>query len=90
MHLAFKAGEAGDWAEFLGNDRLSALSSVKLRECCSEVGQVDEDRKSTALLILQKSADFLRRIVESVDGETSSYVCPHCHRYPLEDYIWWV
>ena len=21
---------------------------------------------------------------------TLSYVCPHCHRYPLEDCIWWV
>ena len=19
-----------------------------------------------------------------------SYACPHCHLYPLEDYIWWV
>ena len=21
---------------------------------------------------------------------TLSYVCPHCHRHPLEDYLWWV
>ena len=23
-------------------------------------------------------------------GVTLSYVCPHCNRFPLEDYIWWV
>ena len=24
----------------------------------------------------------------SQGGVTLSYVCPHCHRYPLEDHIW--
>ena len=24
------------------------------------------------------------------EGVTLPYVCPHCHRFPLEDYIWWV
>ena len=28
--------------------------------------------------------------IEGQGGVTLSYVCPHCHRYPLEDYIWWV
>ena len=23
-------------------------------------------------------------------GVTLPYVCPHCHRFPLEDYIWWI
>ena len=23
-------------------------------------------------------------------GVTLSYVCPHCHRFPLEDYTWWI
>ena len=26
----------------------------------------------------------------AADLRTLSYVCSHCHRYPLEDYIWWV
>ena len=37
--------------------------------------------------------DFLRRIVVPVEaqgGVTLSYVCPHCHRFPLEDHIWCV
>ena len=37
--------------------------------------------------------NFLRRIIVLVEGQggvTLSYVCPLCHRYPLEDYIWCV
>ena len=44
-------------------------------------------------LILHKSTDFLRQITVIVEGQGAvilSYVCPHCHRYPLEDYVWWV
>ena len=43
--------------------------------------------------IQQKSTDFLKRIIVPVGGRggvTPAYVCPHCHSYPLEDYIWWV
>ena len=45
--------------------------------------------------ILQKSTDFLRRVIvpdEGQGGVTLSYVCPDVHQYPLEDYIcfWWV
>ena len=28
--------------------------------------------------------------VEGQGGVTLSYVCPHCHRVPREDYIWWI
>ena len=63
MRQAFKAGKAGDWTEYLENDRLSAWSCVELRECHSEVEQEDEDRNSIAQLILQKSTDFLSRII---------------------------
>ena len=28
--------------------------------------------------------------MESRKGSHLSYVCPHCHRYLLENYIWWV
>ena len=24
----------------------------------------------------------------STEGSHCDYVCPHCHRFPLEDYIW--
>ena len=58
-----------------------------------EVRQEDEVRRSIAHVILQKSTDLLKRIIVPVEGQggvTTSYVCPHCHRYPLEDHIWWV
>ena len=65
----FEAGKAGDWADVLDNNKLSAWSSVKLRECHSEVEQEDEDRKSITRLFLRKSAHFLRRIIVPVDGQ---------------------
>ena len=54
--------------------------------------QDDDQRKSIVQQIMQKSTDFLRRIIVLVEGQggvTLSYVCLHCHRVPLEDYIWW-
>ena len=57
------------------------------------VRQDDDQRKSMVLQNLQKSTDFLRRItmpVQRQGGVTLSYVSPHCHRFPLEDYIWLV
>ena len=50
------------------------------------------DSKSVVQKILQKSTNFLRRVVVPVEGQggvTLSYVCPQCHRYPLEDCNWW-
>ena len=72
-------------------DKLNAWPSVKLRESYSEVEQKDEERKSIVQQILDKSTDFLRRVTVPVEGQgavTLSYVCPRCHRYPLEDCIW--
>ena len=91
MRQAFKAGKWGDRTHFPKHDKLSGWAGVKVRECYSEVEQIDEDRKSRAQLILQKRTDFLRRIIapnDGVGGVTMSYVCLHCHRYPLGDYIW--
>ena len=36
--------------------------------------------------VLQKSTDFLRRFI----APHTSFVCPHCHRYPHGDCTWWV
>ena len=60
---------------------------------CIEVEQEDQDRNSIAQLILHESTSFLRRIIGPVGGPgetTLSYVCPRCHRYPFDHYIWWV
>ena len=93
MRQALKAGSSGDWAEFLKNDNLNAWSSAKLRESDSEVEREDEERKCIVQQILQKSTDFLRRIIVPVEGQggvTLSYVCLRCHQCPLGDNIWWV
>ena len=39
------------------------------------------------------STDYLRRVIAptGVQGRvTMSYLCPHCHSFPMEDYVWWV
>ena len=38
--------KAGDWADLVISDKLTAWTSKKLRECYSEVEQEDEERKS--------------------------------------------
>ena len=66
---------------------------MKIQECYREVSQEDDPRKSIVQQTLKKSTGFLRRIIAPIGrkgGVTLSYVCLHCHRYPLEDYIWWV
>ena len=83
MRKTFSAGKSGDWEEFLENDRLSAWRSVKVGECYNGVG---EDRQGIAQQIMQKTTDFLRRIIAPVGGQggdTSSYVCFACHCAPL-------
>ena len=49
-------------------------------------------RQSIVQEILRTRTDLLRRIIVPVEerrGITLPYVCPHCHQFPLEDYIWW-
>ena len=84
MRQAFEAGKSGDWTDFLEHDRLSVWTGVK-------VEQMDEDPKSMAQLILQKTTDFLRIIIapnDGLGGVTLWYARLHCQRYPLGDYIW--
>ena len=48
--------------------------------------------RSLYRIFLRNSTHFLRRIIVPVEGQggvTLSSVCPHCHRFPLEDHIWW-
>ena len=90
MRQAIKAEKAGDWADLVKGDKLNAWTSAKLRVCFCEVEQEEEERNSMVQHISQKSTDFLRRIIVPVEGQggvTLSYVCPHCHRYPLEEAV---
>ena len=52
--------------------------------------QDDDQRHRIVQQIVQKCTDVLRRTIVPVEGQggvTQSYVCRHCQRYPLEDYI---
>ena len=66
-----------------------------MKECYNEVAQEDDDRQGIVQYILRKNTDFLKRIIVPVEGQGGvgsllSCVCPHCHRFPLEDFIWCV
>ena len=81
------------WTNSRETARLSVWTSANVRECNNDVEQEDEGRQSIVKDIVRTSKDFLRRIIVPVEGQggaTLSNVCPHCHRYPLEDHIWWV
>ena len=63
---------------------------MKIEECYHDARQKDDQRKSFVQQILQKSTDFLRRIIDGREGS-------HCRRCalaavvsPIEDYNWWV
>ena len=84
---AIRAGRADDWSELRKTDEVNPWTWSKLQEFYHEVKQVDDQRKSV-VQIMQRSTDFLRRIIVPVEGQGRvplSWVCPHCHRYPLED-----
>ena len=64
--------------------------STQERECYDEVEAEDEGRLSIAQDILRESTVCLRTFLAPNDGATSftlSYVCPHCHCFPLEVHL---
>ena len=87
-----KSGDGENYLDvFLKDDRLSTRASAKVVECCNEVEAEDEGRVIVAQDILRKSTESKRMIIapsDGVGGVTLSYVCPHCHCFPCEDYIW--
>ena len=97
VRRAYHAGKSGDWGrylqEFRKDDKLSEWASMKVKASYEKVEAVDIGRLSSAQDMLRKSSDVQRRIIAPNDGSggvTLSYVCPHCHCFPLEDNIWWV
>ena len=91
------AGKSGNCEgfkeEIWQKGKFSEWAYAGLKEAYDKVASEDVGRLSIAQDILRKSTDSLRRIVAPVDrmgGVTLSYVCPYCHCFPLEDYIWWV
>ena len=97
MRRACCAGRSGNREgqkeEFQKHGKISVRASFKVKECHEKVESEDIGRLSIAQDILHESIGFLRRVVApvgGVGGVTSSYVCPHCRCFPLEDHIWWV
>ena len=91
VRKAIRTARADDWPELLRRDELNPWTWVKLQGCYYEVRQDEDQRRSIVQKIMQNSTDFLRRIIVPVQGQggvTLSYVCPHCHRFPREAYIW--
>ena len=81
------------FGQFLRNGKLRGWRRARVRECYNKVEQEEEDRQSIAQDILRKSTEFMRRSIVPVEGQGGvalSYVCPHCHLFPLEDHIWWI
>ena len=90
---AVSAGWPDDWSELRKSDGLNPWTMAKLTESYCQAKHDDEKCRSIVQQIMQRSTDFRRRFIVSVEGQggvTLSYVCPHCHRHPREDYIWWV
>ena len=55
---------------------------AKVKESHCQARHEDDQRKSIVQQVMQKSTDFLRRIIVPVEeqgGVTLSYACPHCH-----------
>ena len=74
-------------------EELNPRMMAKLKGSCYQARQEDDQRKSIMQKVMQRSTDFLRRIIAPVQGQggvTLSYVCPHCHQYQLENFNWWV
>ena len=65
----------------LPHDSFRKMLSISLRML------VEWERLSIAQDILRKSMDFSAPI-DGVGGVTLSDVCPRCHCFPLEDYMW--
>ena len=97
MRKSFFATRDGSWEEFRKGcsekEKASEWTLEKIREAYEKVAREEIGRLGIVQEMLRKSTDLLRRIVAPVGGKggvTLSYVCPHCNRFPLEDYVWWV
>ena len=81
VRKAVMAWLADDWSELMRNENLNPRM----------VESYTRHRKSIAKEVMLRSMYFLRRIIALVrvqGGVTLSYVCFHCHRFPLAHYIW--
>ena len=97
MKQAFFAFKRGDWEEYKRTFRIEATATEwafdRIREAFEHVAKDEVRKLSTMQEIMTISTDNLRRIIAPAGGQgvvTTSYLCPHCNGFPIEDYVWWV
>ena len=76
VRKAIKAGRGDDWSVLMKSDELNPRMMAKLKGSCQAEPE-DHQRKSIVQQTMQKSTDFLRRIIVPVErqgGVTLSYV----------------
>ena len=74
VRKAVNAGWAGDWSELTKSEEVNPWVMTKLRE---SYYQEDDQRKGIVQKVMQKSTDFLGRIIAPVEGQGGSH-CPTC------------
>ena len=87
------AGRADDWSELLESDELKTMDDGEAGgELLAGEAGVRSMQERCAAGHAERRARTSRggSYVSGWTGVTMSYVCPHCHRLPLEDCIWWV
>ena len=97
MKKGFTALKGGNWEEYKNTFRKEVKASEwafdRIKEAFERVAQDEAEKVSIVQEIMIRSTDYLRRIIAPVGrqgGVTMSYLCPHCNRFLLEDYILWV
>ena len=84
-------GRQGDWSEWTKGAEVNSWMMVKLTEFHCQVKQDDDQSRSLVQQTLQKSTDFVRRIIVPVEGPGGEPHCRMCaRRLSFEDCIWWV
>ena len=91
MRRAYYAGRSGNWGKlqekYQKDGRFSAWANIEVKELYEKVVCEDVGFLSIVQGILLKSTGVLQRIIApigGVGGVALSYVCPHCHCFPLE------
>ena len=98
MKHGFFALESGEWVEFQKTFRnvvkVTEWACDRIKEAFEMVAKDGARKLSTVQEIMIRSAGYLRRIIAPTGEQGGvtmmSCLCPHCSRFPMEDYDWWV
>ena len=74
VRRAIRAGRSDNWSELMKSDELNPWMMAKLQESYHQARQEDDQRKSIVQQVMQKSTDFLRRIIAPAEGQSGHTV----------------